>query len=133
MISILVASHGKLSEALLNTAEMIAGKQQQVSSLALNPKDSVSSLKDKYNKALSVFTAHHDVLIFTDMWGGSPFEAACKIVADNPKHIALISGVNLPILLEAFVSRNNSLDGLVKHLLTASKSAVQQYHLPAAN
>ncbi|MBU9788619.1 PTS sugar transporter subunit IIA [Lentilactobacillus sp. IMAU92037] len=129
MISILVASHGRLSEEIVKTSEMIAGKQAQISWLSLDPNDGIDSLQAKYNKALTVFTEHHDVLIFTDMWGGSPFEAAGRIVADNPEHIALIGGVNLPILLEAFVSRKTSLTNLVDHLMSVSKNAIRQFKL----
>ncbi|GHP15230.1 hypothetical protein YK48G_26550 [Lentilactobacillus fungorum] len=132
MISILVASHGRLSEELVKTAEMIAGRQAQISWLSLDSRDSVESLQSKYNKALTVFTEHNDVLILSDMWGGSPFEAAGRIVTDNPAHIALIGGVNLPLLLEAFVSRNRPLDQLVDHLMVVSKEAIRQFQLPSA-
>ncbi len=115
MISILVVSHGDFSKSLIQTAEMIAGKQQQVSSVSLAANDGVDSLSAKVDTELSKFPESAPTLILADLWGGSPFNAAAKVVAKDPQKTALIAGVNLPILLEAYMARNSSLTELVNN------------------
>jgi PTS system mannose-specific IIB component len=39
------------------------------------------------------------VLFLVDTWGGSPFNAASRIVVDK-EHYEVIAGVNIPMLVE---------------------------------
>nr|WP_252892732.1 PTS sugar transporter subunit IIA [Lentilactobacillus otakiensis] len=100
MISILVVSHGDFAKSLIQTAEMIAGKQNQVGWVSLAANDGVASLSTKVKATLGKFPKDAQTLILADLWGGSPFNASAQIVAENPESMALIAGVNLPILLE---------------------------------
>ena len=54
------------------------------------------------------------VLFLVDTWGGSPFNAASRIVVDK-EHYEVIAGVNIPMLVETFMARddNPSFDELV--------------------
>ena len=76
MISILVVSHGNFAKSLVTTAEMIAGKQEQVGWVSLAANDGVDSLSDKVASALADFPEDTPTLILADLWGGSPFNAA---------------------------------------------------------
>lgn len=127
MISIIVASHGGLASALVKTSEMIAGKQDQVATVGLEPSDGVESLSVKFALAQKKLPQDADTLILADLWGGSPFNVAAGVVANDPKHTALIAGVNLPILLEAFMSRQSSLDELVRHIHEISDDSIRQF------
>lgn len=127
MISILVVSHGDFSKSLIQTAEMIAGNQQQVASVSLAANDGVDSLSAKVDTELSKFPESAPVLIFADLWGGSPFNAAAKVVAKDPKNKALIAGVNLPILLEAYMARNSSLTELINKINEIAGDSIRQF------
>jgi PTS system mannose-specific IIA component len=131
MISILVVSHGDFSKSLIQTAEMIAGKQQQVSSVSLAANDGVDSLSAKVDTELSKFPESAPTLILADLWGGSPFNAAAKVVAKDPQKAALIAGVNLPILLEAYMARNSSLTELVNKINEIAGDSIRQFTVPA--
>lgn len=54
------------------------------------------------------------MLFLVDTWGGSPFNAASRIVVDK-EHYEVIAGVNIPMLVETFMARddNPSFDELV--------------------
>lgn len=130
MISILVVSHGDFAKSLIQTAEMIAGKQGNVSWVSLAPNDGVDSLKAKLDTQIAKFPKDAPILILADLWGGSPFNAAAQIAAENPKETALIAGVNLPILLEAYMARNSTLTELVNKVNEISDDSIRQFTIP---
>lgn len=67
-----------------------------------------------------------------DIWGGTPFNQASRIVAKHPDRMALIAGMNLPMLIECYTTRNNmKLDELVKHLVQTGKDQVKQLDVDA--
>lgn len=129
MISIIVASHGEFAEALIHTSEMIDGKQQNVAAVTLAPSDGIDALESKFKDVFKKLP-RNDVLILTDLWGGSPFNAASKFVAEDPAHNALIAGVNLPLLLEAYMIKDQSLSKVVDHLTNVAASSIKQFELP---
>ena len=63
-------------------------------------------------------------LLLIDIFGGSPSNAAALLLAENYK-INAVSGVNLPMLLEALTERDNTaVDILIKQLKTAGNEGI---------
>lgn len=59
----------------------------------------------KYDDALATFEPEGQVLFLVDLWGGSPFNAATRIQAQHEDRMAIVSGLNLPMLVEAYGAR----------------------------
>ena len=54
MVGVLIASHGGFAEGLLNGAELLVGKQEQVETLGLYHGDGIEEFTAKMNAAFSV-------------------------------------------------------------------------------
>lgn len=132
VVSIIIAGHGQLAGALMNSAEMIAGKQTGVTAVTLAPNDGIDTLDAKFKAALDSFSGK-DVLILTDLWGGSPFNAAAKLVAEDIGHLALIAGVNLPLVLEAYMVKDQPLSKVVDHLNEVALTTIKQFKVPTTD
>lgn len=127
MVSIIVASHGKLSEELIKSSEMIFGKQNNVFSVTFEPSENGDNLIEKYKKILKKLNLEDEVLFMVDLFGGSPYNAATRIAVENEK-IDIITGVNLPMLLEAYSLRNTmGLNEIVSYLEKSSKEAIKPF------
>lgn len=105
LIGILVVTHGEFGKELLKSAELILGKQENVLCLGLNEGDDVLKLKDKVKQGIIDLDEGDGVLVLTDMFGGSPF----NVTSANLKELTFnyLTGVNLPMLIEALSSRHN--------------------------
>ena len=103
-IKIVVITHGRLGKALIETAELIMGRQTDYYTFGLFPEDSVEDLKEKVNELLCIDDFAQNVLCFVDMVGGSPFHVVLQLMAN--KKITCITGVNLPMILTAFIQRD---------------------------
>lgn len=98
-------SHGDLAKSMLRSAQMIVGEQAGAKAFGLYPKDDIGGLKDQVKAAIEEFGGGDDIICFTDLFSGSPFNAVVALMGDYP--IRHITGMNLPMVLEAFMSRMN--------------------------
>ncbi|MFI4847018.1 MAG: PTS mannose transporter subunit IIAB [Candidatus Makana argininalis] len=104
-IEIIISTHGLSAKYMLNTVEMILGKQKNVICIDFVAGESSETLFNKYNLYIKNLSINNGVIFFVDIWGGSPFNAASRI-SINKKNFEVISGVNIPMLIEVFMSRN---------------------------
>ena len=124
MIGILIVTHGNFGTELLKSAELIIGKQDNVKTLGLNHGDNVDELYDRVSEAIKELDNGDGVLVFTDLFGGSP----SNVVARNMEHLNFYSltGVNLPMLIEALDSRYDiELEELVDTVCTSGIEGIK--------
>lgn len=101
----IMVSHGDLAKAMLGSAEMIVGKQKRVQAFGLEPTEDVSTLRAEVQARLNEIGPDEGVICFTDLFSGSPFNTVVSLMADYD--IRHITGMNLPMMLEAFMMRSN--------------------------
>jgi mannose/fructose/sorbose-specific phosphotransferase system IIA component len=109
MTGILIVAHGALAEELLNSVAMIMGRVPMLRAVGLRSDQSLDDLKREIETAwreLESEGARH-VLILVDMFGGSCSNVAARLVVDSEaEQVAVITGVNLPMVLEASIDRD---------------------------
>lgn len=130
MIGILVVTHGDFGKSLLKSAELIVSKQNNVIALGLFPGDSIDDFKEKIAKAIKKLDEGEGVLVFTDLYGGSPSNA----IAMNLREIEDIkfecsTGVNLPMILEALTMRKSyELCPLKEHCIEMAHQGIKDLY-----
>lgn len=107
-IAMLISTHGLAAEQLLKTAEMILGTQQNVTWVQFMPGENTDTLIAKYTARLVDLDTTAGVLFLVDTWGGSPFNAASRIAFDKENY-EVITGINIPMLVETFMARDDNL------------------------
>ena len=104
MIGVVVVTHGRLGEVLIETAEfIIGGRSDAVTSVSINLAEDVDNLRDKVSRGIKAVNRKKGVLILTDMFGGTPSNLSYSFLEEG--RIEVVSGVNLPILIKAVNSR----------------------------
>lgn len=126
-IAIIIATHGVAAEQLLKTTEMLIGEQENVATIDFVPGENAETIMGKYQEKLATTLSHCDqVLFLVDTWGGSPFNAANR-VAEGNENMDIVTGVNVPMLVETFMARddNPSLQELVAIALETGRTGVR--------
>ena len=125
-IAILIGTHGAAAEQLLKTAEMILGAQDNVAYIDFVPGENAETLIEKYNAKLTGLDTSSGVLFLVDTWGGSPFNAASRIVTDKENY-EVVAGVNIPMMVETFMARDDkpSFAELVKIAVQTGREGVK--------
>ncbi|WPG19229.1 PTS mannose transporter subunit IIAB [Kosakonia cowanii] len=125
-IAIVIGTHGWAAEQLLKTAEMLLGEQENVGWIDFVPGENAETLIEKYQAQLAKLDTNQGVLFLVDTWGGSPFNAASRIVVDK-EHYEVIAGVNIPMLVETLMARddNPTFDELVALAVETGREGVK--------
>ena len=126
MIALIISTHGSFSEELVKSSEMIFGSQTNVGVVTFKPGEGTDNLVDKYNKLINELDCTDGILFMVDLFGGSPFNAASMLALKNDK-MEIVTGVNLPMLLEVFGSKGfSSLSELLTIAQNAGKDSIKQ-------
>lgn len=127
-IAIIIGTHGAAAEPLLRNAEMLIGDQENVATIEFKPGENAETLVEKYKDRLAGLSTDEGVLFLVDTWGGSPFNAATRLANDNDNY-DVITGVNVPMLTETFMTRddNPSLKELIEIAIEAGSGGVRAF------
>jgi PTS system mannose-specific IIA component len=125
MINIMILSHCELTKELIKTAEVIAGKQENLFYIDQDIKnENLISLQGKISEILKKINNDKGTLILTDMLGGTPCNAS--VLLTKSFNIEVLTGVNLPMILSAvFASKTvNTAKELADKVLTDGKKSI---------
>lgn len=108
MAGIVIAAHGNMAKAILESAELIVGKQEKVETLGLNHGDSIDDFSKRLENGIEKYK-DEGVLLLLDFYGGTPFNTSAIVINKFAKvcELECLTGVNLPMLLELFLNREN--------------------------
>ena len=101
MIGGLIVMHGKLGEELLNVLTIILGETANIEAISIGWYDDVEESKKKIASSLKRVDQKNGVVIFTDMFGGTPSNLSFTFQKDGS--VEIITGANLPMLIK-FIS-----------------------------
>jgi PTS system mannose-specific IIA component len=105
LISILVVSHGALADGMVDAMQMITGQQDKVMALGLKETEAPEDLIDRIREAADTLDDGDGVLIMVDLYGATPFNSSSRLYMESDRKIEVITGVNLPMLVEIVISR----------------------------
>jgi mannose/fructose/sorbose-specific phosphotransferase system IIA component len=121
MINAIIIGHGDFAQAMLRTAESIVGEQENVEVVS-NKGFSCEQLGRDIERRCR--NRERDTIIFLDLPGGS-CTITCYTLLKSHHDLNIISGVNLPLLIEFFMLRNKySARDLVSLLVKKGKDNI---------
>ena len=124
MIGIVIVTHCQLGEALIGAAEFIIGNRpESLESISIDLNENAEKLRDKITQGIKKVKGTDGVLILTDMFGGTPSNLSYSFLEEG--RIEVLSGVNLPILIQAASMREKmKLDELATNLESFGKKSI---------
>lgn len=130
MLAIIVGTHGAFATELVKSCEMICGKMENVKAVTLVPGEGADDLKQKYETALKELDTSDGAIFLNDLFGGSPYNAACRIAMENESY-GVVTGVNLPMLIElaALRSAGGSIHEFMETAAQAGRSGTRVFHV----
>jgi len=107
MVGLVVATHGRLAEELVATAEQIVGAVPATATVSLAPGASPAEIREKMREAVGAVDQGDGVIIMADLFGGTP----CKesLMMCKSRNVEVLAGINLPMLLKASSLRAESM------------------------
>lgn len=105
-LNIIIGTHGHFGEELVKSAELITGKMEGVQVVSLLPTMSFEDFMKQADEVLS--TTKKPYIVLVDLFGGTP----CNVftVLSRKYNYDVVSGVNLPMLVDLYVKTLNMED-----------------------
>ena len=124
-MKVIVVSHGSYARGLVDTVQMIAGKQEDLEAFGLESEESVDTLKEKIRQSIEQASQEEEILILTDIFYGSPFNTVISLMPEYDLYH--VTGINLPLMMEVIMGRisGKHAEEICKELLKAAPDTVR--------
>lgn len=147
MIGLLLVSHGKMAEGVLDSMALITGEPENTDFSSLVAGQDYEVFKKDVAEKIKKLDQGQGVLVFVDLYGASPYNAAMMSLQELTQegyNYRVITGFNLPMVLEisamrvtdmaleelAALAENTGREGIqnpVAELLTAETEDEDEY------
>ncbi len=103
MVGILLMSHGKMAEGMLDSCKLFFGDDvQNIKALCLKPEDDPEQFDDRIREAIKEIDDGSGVIAMCDLLGGTPSNRSVYCMNDR---FQIITGMNFTMLLELLGKR----------------------------
>lgn len=124
-MNIIILSHGDYNEGILDSHNMIVGKNKHIYSLSLT--DSVLEFREHLDNLVNELLLKGKILILCDLKGGTPYNQILEKKYEYPEKIQVISGMNLPMVIEVSLMMEQEIDikTLAESAVNAGKEGIE--------
>ena len=121
MRKFLLASHGRLAEGLYNSLQIIMGNNLNILVMCayVDENDNIEKIIRNYIESIS---KEDELIVVTDLFGGSVNNEFMRYL--NDKRIHLISGMNLPLIIELITRKGENTAQIINEALDESKNNI---------
>jgi PTS system mannose-specific IIA component len=100
MVGVIIAAHLRLADELLSAARIITGSRlDNFRTVSINIDDKPDQAREKLLAAVREVNTPDGTVILVDMFGGTPSNLSLSLLSRGK--IEIITGVNLPMIIEA--------------------------------
>jgi len=120
MIGIVVVTHGRVAEELVNATRTIVGDVPAIAAVSIAWGDDPVAAGAAIQRGLAE-AGGGDVLVLTDMFGGTPTNLSLPFLSE---HVEIVTGVNLPMIIKASALRGGALAEVARAVRDQGKGAI---------
>jgi PTS system mannose-specific IIA component len=120
VIGIVVITHGRLAEELVNATRTIVGEIPAIVAVSMGWSDDVATAREQVERAIAEVGAG-DTLLLTDMFGGTPTNLSLPFLSPR---VEIVTGVNLPMLIKLTTLREGPLAEVARAIRDQGKNAI---------
>lgn len=126
-MKLIICGHGTLAPGIFNAANMIFGNDDDIFAIPLLEGEGISDFKNKIKDITKNINKDEEILFMTDIFGGTPYNVASKYAYEH-SNVDVITGISLPIVIEALSLKNSTkLKDLVFLLENSNKENFKIY------
>lgn len=129
MVGVIIVGHGNFATGMHSALRLLNGECDTLISIDFQEGTSFEDLCEQLNKEVEKF-GNADVIILTDIPGGSPFKAAA-MATFSYKNVRALTGINFPVLMEIVLSKDytDNIDSLIDKAIDNARDALMKVTL----
>lgn len=131
MTGILLVTHGNMADGIMDSLNLIMGEQTECETLGLRHGDDIVAFAEHIQENIIRLDDGDGVLVLVDLFSASPYNQAAMSFNKLKDHkYRLVSGVNLPMVIEAFNQRliGSDLETMYKASMDAGREGIKEFN-----
>ena len=127
MKKVIILTHGKMSEGIVDSLSVITGGNDNVTSLTVGLSDSPDEILHRLSEVVDQYGPDDTVIVLTDIPAGSTTTNAIRCLGEGTHHpFHLISGTNLGLLLGVYMQSFDDTDvaETIRNLVQDAKDTI---------
>ncbi|GFP76441.1 PTS sugar transporter subunit IIA [Clostridium fungisolvens] len=118
MLKIFLSSHGRMASGIKSSLDILLGNSKNVTIFDAYLDE--NKVQDKLDEFYEAVGQNDQVLLLSDLYGGSVNQAMCLYL--NKPNTILITGVNLPLVIELALRDYPISESEIKEIIEQSRS-----------
>lgn len=129
MVGFILSGHECFASGLHSSLTLISGAPEYYQYVDFLQNMTQESLLEKFKEARAALVDCDEVVVMTDIMGGTPFKTAVMLSFED-ESIQVISGTNLPLLLTMSLSRTDDSTALslIEQCIDESRNALFHFN-----
>ena len=125
MTGIIITGHGYFAQGLMSAARLIAGDAEMISEVNFPEGMDINELRENMETAIRDMPTSQ-ILILTDIMGGSPFNTASQLLTEiSEKDLNIITATNLDAIIKSIFTRESvPYEQLAAEIIQAGKEGL---------
>lgn len=124
-MKVVLISHGDLCHGLKKTLEMFVSVDDVIT-VSLND----AGVEEFDINLATVLEKDDEYLVLSDIEGGSPYQTALKYKLEGSKKIEIVSGLNLPMAIEAVICKETvAISDLADQIANTAISSIKKFEI----
>lgn len=132
MNGVIITTHGDFASGLYSTIKMIAGDFDNKVIVEFHENDKLEDVDKKLKEAYENLSSYKNILVLTDLAGGTPFNRSVMSLSDKD-NVSFLSGLNFAMLYQALTSEEEDLKVYTNEVLETSKESIILYQAEKNN
>lgn len=127
MIGVVLTGHGRYAYGMADSLFLTMGQQEAFAAIEFTPDVTPEQLSANIRSAAETL-GEDGLLILCDMAGGTPFNETIKLLPELQGEVEVLAGINLPILIEACMDREDkTVHELAEQLVETGQSTLLRF------
>ena len=120
MIGIVVVTHGRVAEELVNAVRTIHGELPGIAAVSIGWGDDATAASAAIERGIAE-AGGEATLVLTDMFGGTPTNLSLPFLSEK---VEIVTGVSLPMIIKAAGLREGALVEVARAVREQGKGAI---------
>ena len=120
---VILASHGKLSEGMMHSVQMIAGKNEDLSCMGMMPGEHYQPMVDEVERQVRE-NPDTQFIIITDLFGGSVCNGMTMLT--GYPNVKLLAGMNMGLVINILLTPGVLLDEELEEIIEESRASLMK-------
>lgn len=125
MKKILLVSHGNFSIGIKNSLDVVVGSSDNVKAISIHQGTTRDDVEKEFKSFRQSITKDDSVFVITDITAGSTSQYSVEFLGDL-ENVTILSGLNLGLLLELYVTEITDVKNDILKILEASRENIKQ-------